>query len=146
MFKTILLAYDGSDHAKNALKVAAGLAKTYDAALSLVHTPELDTPPIVIGSFVAPLDTPPSKDQIVKAGQAIVDQAKAEASALGVEITNVHLGGIAPAEVILNAAKKDSSDLIVLGRRGLGTLRSLALGSVSQSVTHGAKCACLTVL
>lgn len=146
MFNTILLAYDGSDHAKNALKVAAGLAKTYGATLSVAHTPELDTPPIVIGSFVAPLDTPPSKDQIVKAGQVIVDQAKAEAEAEGVEISEVHLGGVAPAEVILAAAEKDDADLIVLGRRGLGTLGALALGSVSQSVTHRAKCACLTVL
>lgn len=146
MFNTILVAYDGSDHAKNALMVAAALAKTYNAKLHLSHTPQVDTPPIVIGAFIAPLERPPTKDQVEKAGAEVVAMATSEAKASGVEITDVHFGTIDPARVILDAAKKIDADLIVLGRRGLGSLGALALGSVSQSVSHGAKCACMTVL
>ena len=146
MFNSILVAYDGSDHAKNALKVAADLTKTYGAQLHLTHTSQVDTPTIVIGSNAAALDTPPTREQIKKAGHIIVEQALAAAKAEGVDIQEVHLGAVEPARVVLAAAAKCNADLIVLGRRGLGSLRAVALGSVSQSVAHGAKCACLTVL
>ena len=53
MFKTILVAYDGSDHAEHALKTAAELAKTFSGKIHLAHCPQVDTPPIVIGSFVS---------------------------------------------------------------------------------------------
>ncbi len=50
-----------------------------------------------------------------------------------------------PASAILAVAKEADADLIVMGRRGLGDLAGLLLGSVSQKVTHLAECACLTV-
>ncbi len=146
MFKTILIAYDGSDHAENAIKIAAGLARTHNASLHLVHTPQVDTPHIVIGSYVSLLETPPTPQQIEEAGKHISDKATATAKALGVELTQVHLGSGAPAAFVLDTAGKIDADLIVLGRRGLGALGAMALGSLSQAVTHGAKCACMTVL
>lgn len=146
MFKTILLAYDGSDHAESALAMAADLVKTHGAALHLVHTPEVDTPPIVIGSYVSLLEHPPTQEQINEAGQHIADKATAAVQALGVEMAGVHLGAGAPAAFILETAEKVDADLIVLGRRGLGSIGALALGSVSQAVAHGATCACLTVI
>ncbi|MFK7836685.1 MAG: universal stress protein [Sulfitobacter sp.] len=146
MFKTILLAFDGSDHAQNALVIAAGLAKAHDAALHVVHCPQVDTPPIVIGSYVSLLETPPTPQQIAEAAQHIADKAAAEAKAEGVELAKVHLGTGAPAAFVLSTAEQLNADLIVLGRRGLGSLGALALGSVSQAVSHGAKCACLTVV
>ncbi len=39
MFRTIISAYDGSDHAKRAIPVACDLAKKYGAALWLCQTP-----------------------------------------------------------------------------------------------------------
>jgi nucleotide-binding universal stress UspA family protein len=50
-----------------------------------------------------------------------------------------------PAAAILRAADDEAADLIVLGRRGLGDLAGLLLGSVSHKVAHLASCACLTV-
>ncbi len=50
-----------------------------------------------------------------------------------------------PASAILAVAKDAGADLIVMGRRGLGDLAGLLLGSVSHKVTHLAECACLTV-
>ncbi|MGB3243680.1 MAG: universal stress protein [Sulfitobacter sp.] len=146
MFSTILVAYDGSDHAKSALKVAADLAKIYGAKLHLTHTLQIDTPPIVVGALVAALEPVPTRAQIEKAGEQIIALARSEAKALGVEIDEVHLSAYEPARAILTTAEKIGADLIVLGRRGLGSIGSFALGSVSLSVSHGAKCACLTVL
>jgi nucleotide-binding universal stress UspA family protein len=50
-----------------------------------------------------------------------------------------------PAENILSVAKKRKADVIVLGRRGMGRLAGLLLGSVSQKVSQLAHCPVLTV-
>lgn len=146
MFNTILLAYDGSDHAQNALKIAAGLAKTHGAALHIVHTPQIDSPRIVIGAFVSQIEHPPTAEQIEEAGKHITDKALSEAKAEGVDVSGVHISNDSPAPFILATAQGTGADLIVLGRRGLGAVGALALGSVSQAVAHNAKCACLTVV
>ncbi len=51
----------------------------------------------------------------------------------------------APADAILSAADKEQADLIAVGARGLGKLKSLLLGSVSRAVVHGAKVPTLVV-
>ena len=146
MFKTILLAYDGSDHAQHALELACDMAKTHGAALHVVHTPQHDSPPIVFGPYVSGLGTPPSQKKINEAGEKMVEKARADAKALGVDLAGVHIGKTQPAEFILKTADATHADLIILGRRGLGPVKSIALGSVSQAVAHGAKTACMTVV
>ena len=49
------------------------------------------------------------------------------------------------AEAILSVAKAEGADLIVMGCRGLGPLKSLLAGSVSQKVNHLATATCITV-
>ncbi|MEM7643318.1 MAG: universal stress protein [Pseudomonadota bacterium] len=146
MFQKILVSYDGSEHARHALASAAELAKALTSELHLSHTPQIDTPSIVVGALVAPLDRPPTAAQIAEAGQHTVDEAKRLAAEHGLDLTSVSLGSGNPARHTLATAKKIDADLIVLGRRGLGAVGSLALGSVSQAVSHGATCACMTVL
>lgn len=146
MYTRIVLAYDGSDHAQNALRDAVGLANAVGAELHLCHTPQIDTPPIVIGAYGVILEQPPTREQIEEAGGYIADKAKAEAEALGGAFASVRLGRGDPVRNVLDAADEIGADLIVMGRRGLGAIRSLALGSISQGVTHHAKCAVLTVL
>jgi nucleotide-binding universal stress UspA family protein len=50
-----------------------------------------------------------------------------------------------PAEGILADARRFRADAIVVGWRGLGTVRRLLMGSVSRSVVRGATCAVLVV-
>lgn len=146
MFKTILVAFDGSDHARQAFKTAAELAKVHGAELHLSHTPEVDTPPVVVGSFVSVLEKPPTEEQIAEAGQHIVADAKALAEVAGVTLKECHVGRGSPAKHTLEDADAINADLIVMGRRGLGSVGALALGSVSQAVSSGSKCAVMTVV
>lgn len=146
MFKTILLAYDGSDHADNALSMAADLSVKYGAALHVVHTPQLDTPPIVMGAYVSQLETPPTQAQYDEVAAKMIDRAREGLQSRGAELAGAHTGRGDPAGMVLDTAKEVDADVIVMGRRGLGALRALALGSVSNAVAHGAKCACLTVV
>jgi nucleotide-binding universal stress UspA family protein len=50
-----------------------------------------------------------------------------------------------PANAIVEHCKASDVDLIVKGRRRLGTLASLAMGSVSNKVAHAADSACMIV-
>ena len=50
-----------------------------------------------------------------------------------------------PAATIMSIAERESVDLIVLGKRGLGGLSQLLLGSVSRSVVDHARCAVTVV-
>ena len=45
-----------------------------------------------------------------------------------------------PAEGILQIAESERADLIVMGRRGLGRLRGVLVGSVSERVSRHAEC------
>ena len=145
MFKTILLAYDGSDHAKNALSAAAALTKAFQADLHLVTTPQPDMPPIVLSPYGDIAGVVPTDAQVEEAGAALIEQARDLLDAAGVTLTDSHALRGDPVSNILSIADATDADLVVMGRRGLGTFKSLALGSVSQEVTHRLKIPCMTV-
>jgi nucleotide-binding universal stress UspA family protein len=48
-------------------------------------------------------------------------------------------------EKILQSADANEIDMIIMGSRGLGGIKSLFLGSVSSKVCDQADCTCLTV-
>ena len=143
MFKTIVVAIDGSDAAQKALDTACGLAKAFDAELHLVHSPQIETTAVVVGYPI--VDIPITPAQIADAGKAVMEAAVAKAAERGIVPVGTTIGADDPAENILNTAKLNDADLIVMGRRGLGSVASLFLGSVSQKVSRGAACSCLTV-
>ena len=50
-----------------------------------------------------------------------------------------------PAEKIVEYAKANGIDMIVIGNRGLGAVKMLFMGSVSNKVCNLAECTCVTV-
>lgn len=78
-------------------------------------------------------------------GERLMDDAKARAREQALASVHTVLREGDPAAAILNVAKEEKADVIVMGRRGLGDLAGLLLGSVSHKVAHLAECACLTV-
>ena len=78
-------------------------------------------------------------------GERLIEEAARRAKESSVANVRTILGAGDPATAILRAAHDEAADIIVLGRRGLGDLAGLLLGSVSHKVTHLAECACLTV-
>ena len=81
----------------------------------------------------------------VALGERLMEDAKARARQQAVPSVRTVLREGDPAAAILNLAREENADIIVMGRRGLGDLAGLLLGSVSHKVAHLAECACLTV-
>jgi nucleotide-binding universal stress UspA family protein len=78
-------------------------------------------------------------DRAHKEGQTILREAREACAELlknrPIQVeTVVHFGD--PAEQIVDFAEKKPCDLIILGCRGIGPLRGVIIGSVSQKVLH----------
>jgi nucleotide-binding universal stress UspA family protein len=127
MFERIVLATDGSSHAREALKHARELAVRDNATVIVVYA--FEGVPGYLGE--------PMKGEIaarhVSVGRDIADRAAQELREAGVDVETEVLGG-PPAEAILRVAESRNADLIVMGTRGYGALTSLLLGSVSHRV------------
>lgn len=143
MFKTIIAAYDGSDHANQALNLACDLAGKYSAKLHIVHTPQLAGETMMVGYSAVPL--PPSAEELEEAGKKVIAKGTEIAAGCGVEDAVTHIKAGDPARVIVEYAQANTGDLIVMGRRGLGDFGSLLVGSVTHKVSQLADCAVLTV-
>ncbi|MDE4909009.1 universal stress protein [Methanogenium marinum] len=139
MYTKILLATDGSENARRAANEAAGLARELSSHVILVYI----------------IHNPPSQSRMVKANfdvhSLLEEDAKSEIKHTidifekdGLAYTlKVAIGD--PAAEIIEIAEKETADLIVIGSRGLGTLKGVFMGSVSQKVTYHAKCPVLIV-
>ncbi|MCV3270743.1 universal stress protein [Roseobacter sinensis] len=147
MFKKITVGFDGSEPSENALRMACDLAEKYGSEVHVSHTPKAETVAFALGAVAGyhVATTMPSADEVAEAAQKVIAQARAIASNAGVKQPIAHVGDGEPAQALLDYAKEIGSDLIVTGRRGLGNLSGLVLGSTSQQVAHTARCAHLTV-
>lgn len=145
MIKTILTAVDGSGHAGTATALAAELAQKHDAKLILLTVYSQDYfPPEVMGAATADAIARELQAEREFAEKVVATAAKqAEDGGAKQIVTMVRKGDAATQ--ILDAAKTEKVDTIVMGSHGHGTLKGLLVGSVSTKVTAHAKCTCITV-
>ena len=78
------------------------------------------------------------------AAQAVLDDARQKLGDTAL-VVNEELREGSEAESILKEAQKAKADLIVMGTRGLGTLKGFLVGSVSRKVIHYAACPVMVV-
>jgi len=147
MVKKILVATDGSDHARRTIELASDMAVQDGAALYLLHVvSETEIPEEVLKYIrVEKFEEPPERVYLHKVGEGIIAAAEKEARDKGVEEVQSTVVQGDPAEVIINFGREKGVDMIMLGSRGLGQVKGMLLGSVSNKVCHVADCTCVTV-
>lgn len=170
MFKTILCAVDGSDHACKAPDLAISLASTSDAELVLVHGlllnadadelqrsaevehltksvgSEIERKRAVAGRLDYGFEEPPRSSRVcVEIGQSILDNAKIEAKGRGINKVETIPVDADPATQILRCIDERDIDCVVMGSRGLSDMKALFLGSVSHKGLNRAPCTCIVV-
>ena len=143
MFSRILVGVDGSPFAERALKYAVDLARKYGAKLIIAHV-ILRRFYAVTPSEAGVLATTVFVKEMETEGKEIIRKADAYAKAEGADYECRLLQGV-PAEEIMKIALSEKVDLIVLGSRGLTEVRAFLLGSVSDKVSHHAKCPTLII-
>jgi nucleotide-binding universal stress UspA family protein len=142
----VVCGVDGSPESQAAAAVAAQLAGRLDAKLVLAHVidaPSAELVPAGIGVGVAaPRRFAVQADERVRGAATLVSRT-AEAAAAGGAECRVVVGFTA--DRLADLAEEEQAELLVVGSRGRGGLRSAFLGSVSSSVIGVARCPVLVV-
>ncbi len=136
LFSKIVAAFDGSKASNKALDKAIELVKvTPGATLEVLHV--FDFPRFYVAEGFAPIPASVNQD-FYELAEKTVEEAKSRLEEAGVT-AKVELIQGAPAEAILDYAKKHDNDVIIIGSRGLGGIREFVLGSVSHNVVQHAR-------
>ena len=147
MIKSIVVGIDGSEASERALRLACAIAKQFGAALQIIHTPRDETvtyaAEAISGFYVGA--NAAHQDLLREAAEKLIEKAQGIATEEGLDNVEAHVAHGDPARDVLDRAKAASADLIVTGRRGLGDLGALVLGSTSHQISKHAHCPCLTV-
>lgn len=146
MFKKILVALDGSEHANRALDYALDLAGKYSANIVLlsVYHPEylhyVDESDYILPYPEQYLDAVKTyHEKVLSEGLNKVKKLK---PALKV---SMKLQEGEPADEIVAVAKEGNFDVVVMGCQGLGGIAKFFLGSVSDRVANQAPCPVLII-
>jgi nucleotide-binding universal stress UspA family protein len=137
MYRTILVAVDGSNISSFGLEEAISLATELGATLCVLHVIEqflltrgLDSPDFVEGLLEALRDT----------GKKILAEAVNEAEQVGVTTRSMFAEAIGGpvADTIIEQAKQCGADMIVLGTHGRRGMSRLVMGSDAERVIQKA--------
>lgn len=137
MYKHILVATDGSDLANKGVTQAIELAKELKAKITFVSVSEkLPNYGVIIAAEWA---TSPSmikdyEERIKEETLAILERARSLALESDVTAQVVHIENDSAAAGILEAAKSENCDLIVIASHGRRGVTKLLLGSQAAEV------------
>ena len=127
-YSKILVAFDGSDSSRNALKQALEqFEQSWVKVLAVVPAYEGDLELVGVSNLKGVLNAP--TDDLLEAAREIAGEDMDRV------ITNVEQGEVY--EKIVDVARDEECHLIVMGRRGLHRLENILVGSVTTRViTH----------
>ena len=134
VIKNVLVGTDFSSPSDAALIYGRALARRFGASLHLLHAVE--------NFFLRPTASDP---QALKASKAraldalLTDEDRRRGARSGIEMSD------SPAEAIVDYAKAEGIDLIVIGTHGRSGMSRLLVGSVAEHVLRTAPCPVLTV-
>jgi len=137
MFKRILVAADGSNYSRQALRTGLEVGRRFGAEVELmaVVVPgdfTTGTPELINGAY-----------EYGDLGRQILGQTMTGIDTAGVKFRTKITQGQA-AEMILKELRRDF-DLVVMGSRGHSALGGMLIGSVTQKVMREASCPVLVV-
>ena len=137
MISKILVATDGSETARKAVKYALGLAKQTGAMITLLSVIDKT---LFLTKSIPGVATPtnlmePIEDYLKQAAEAYIGEAERLCKKRGIKSKKVIRSGH-PVEEIIKEAQKSKVDLIVMGSHGRSAMTAAVLGSVTSGVIH----------
>lgn len=154
MFGKILVPLDGSEHSLRALETAIEIAKKFDGNITLIHVYSVSVAPVIMPEpttltpsgvpVMAPAEVSKMVDAARDVGNQILTDEKRKVESQNIQVETVLKEGNTVQE-ITKVANEGKFDLIVMGVKGIGKLRELLVGSVSEGVIKHASCPVLVV-
>ena len=144
MFHNILVAIDGSAHGERALAEAIDLAERNNARLMVMTVvPDPSAWLVSGGAYGGAINHEKLLEETEREYRELLDEA-IDTVPQDVSVTKLLRHGRA-GDLILTQLADGRHDLVVMGSRGRGNVRSLVLGSVSHQVLNAAPAAVLIV-
>ena len=139
--KRILVPVDGSETSDRAIEEAIKIAEVYNSDIHILYVANINQLAINACLSDAILEA------VTKAGNEILEKAANKVPEKINVITTSETGSPSgsPSVTITDFADEIKADLVVIGSRGLGLVKGVLLGSVSQYVVEHAPCPALVV-
>ena len=122
--RTVLVATDLSETAGRAVRFAAEMASRYEAELVVLR--------VLVGSEVSRADASAELEQYV---QELAGERKRAAIVSGDD----------PADAIVDSARRENANVLVVGSVGMSGRREFLLRNVPNRVSHNAPCTVVIV-
>jgi nucleotide-binding universal stress UspA family protein len=133
----ILVPVDGSAHSLKAVETACDLAKAQAPSSVVLISVAIEIPELGEGRYIY--------EKMKGQAEAALAQAKEFAQKCGTVSEVLLATGPSPSEEIVQVAKDEKADLIVIGSRGLAGKTKSFLGSTASKVVTYAPCSVLVV-
>jgi nucleotide-binding universal stress UspA family protein len=148
IMKKILVPTDFSQYSKNALYVAADIARHTGAEIELLHVNLAAIYSVPFSEYAAGANFAVEDDNYDSSAALVLDQLKMEVLAMPayadlVITTRVEEGYLHTS--LQTVAKEDDADLIVMGTRGSSGMGEFLVGSNTEKVIRTAPCPVLAV-
>jgi nucleotide-binding universal stress UspA family protein len=140
LFSKILVAIDGSDASMDTADYAISLSKEYNnAELYALHVIRADV------DLFGPHETSEFMTTMRNEGEKYLNKVRLKANEKNIQIKTEIISSTNIAGGIVDYAKENKIDLIVIGTRGRTGFKKLLLGSVASHVVTYAHCPVLVV-
>lgn len=137
MYKTIVVAFDGSEYSRAALIESSNLAKRHGGKVIMVHAIYFDEEEFSVA--------PEQREKRFNLGKEVCYQTRdMTVSDLDIDMESLVCEG-EPPEVIVDIAGEKKADLIAMGTYGRKGLKRLLMGSVTSKVIINSPCDVLVV-
>ena len=140
--KRILVPTDFSPLASKALQYALRLAEQFHAGITVVHVIEPEVPPAFDGFMIAPPAI--SSGTSASSAHRLSTLVNSISTARGTRVDSLVRCGLASIEIV-DAAKEQDVDLIVIATHGYTGWKHFAIGRTAERVVRAAPCPVLVV-
>jgi nucleotide-binding universal stress UspA family protein len=149
----VLIAYDGSDTARHAVREAARLLGSREVLVVTIWEPALayesSMPTAAMEMPPVPVDVEGAREieeELHQRARGTAQEGAELARSIGLEAKGLAIADeVHVADAIIDAARKRGAAAIVVGSRGLKGLRARLEGSTSNAVVKNAPCPVLVV-
>jgi len=134
--RNVVVGYDGSPPSERALERAAMLAQTAGRLIVVTASPSSFSQG-VLSEPVLDAPTPDEQDRLLARARALLQERDTEPTLLAADSD--------PADALIQVARDNEADLIVVGHAGSGYVTRALLGSTAANVLRHAPCDVLVV-